>query len=69
MGIANEESLAWSAAKHFRDAGAELAVTYYNDKAKPFVTPLAEQITAPIFGPGCEGSRVWVNAASSTRLN
>ena len=48
VGIANEESLAWSAAKHFRDAGAELAITYYNDKAKPIVALLAESVAAPI---------------------
>ncbi len=51
VGIANEESLAWSAAKHFREAGAELAITYYNDKAKPYVAPLAESIAAPMLLP------------------
>jgi enoyl-[acyl-carrier protein] reductase I len=51
VGIANEESLAWSAAKHFREAGAELAITYYNDKAKPNVAPLAESVAAPILLP------------------
>ncbi len=51
LGIANEHSLAWSAAQHFRNAGAEVALTYFNDKAKPFVAPLAEQIAAPIFLP------------------
>jgi len=34
LGIANQHSLAWSAAKHFRNAGAELAVSYLNDMAK-----------------------------------
>lgn len=51
IGIANEHSLAWWAAKHFAEAGAELAVTYLNDKAKPFVVPLAESIGAPIIMP------------------
>lgn len=41
FGIANEDSLAWSAAQHFQNAGADLAVTYLNEKAKPFVEPLA----------------------------
>lgn len=50
-GVANEHSLAWSAAEHFRNAGAELAITYLNDKAKPFVEPLARQVEAPIFLP------------------
>ena len=51
VGIANEHSLAWSAAEHFRNAGAELAITYLNDKAKPYVEPLAKQVTVPIFMP------------------
>ena len=41
VGIANEHSLAWWAAKHLHAAGAKLAITYFNDKAKPFVAPLA----------------------------
>lgn len=51
VGIANEHSLAWSAAQHFRNAGAELAVTYLNEKAKPYVEPLARKVEAPIFLP------------------
>ncbi len=51
VGIANEHSLAWAAAQHFHSAGAELAVTYLNDKAKPYVEPLARQIGAEIFLP------------------
>lgn len=51
VGIANEHSLAWSAAQHFRNAGAELAGTYLNEKAKPFVAPLATELAAPIFLP------------------
>lgn len=51
VGIANEHSLAWSAAWHFHNAGAELAITYLNDKAKPFVEPLTAQVQAPIFLP------------------
>lgn len=51
VGIANEHSLAWQAAQHFCDAGAELAVTYLNDKAKPFVEPLARELDAPLFLP------------------
>ena len=51
VGIANEESLAWSAAQHFRSAGAELAVTFLNDKARPYVEPLARKVEAPLFLP------------------
>lgn len=43
-GIANEKSIAYGAARAFRDFGAELAVTYMNDKAGSFVRPLAESL-------------------------
>lgn len=51
VGIANDASIAWGCAKAFHDKGGELAVTYLNDKAKPHVQPLAEQLDAPIFMP------------------
>ncbi len=51
VGIANEDSLAWWAAHHFHEAGAELAITYFNDKAKPHVEPLTRRVEAPIFLP------------------
>ncbi|MBB1091595.1 enoyl-ACP reductase FabI [Rhodopseudomonas pseudopalustris] len=51
VGIANADSIAFGCARAFRDAGAELAVTYLNDKAKPYVGPLAEQLQSPIVVP------------------
>jgi enoyl-[acyl-carrier protein] reductase I len=51
VGIANEQSIAWGCAKAFRALGAELAVTYLNDKAKKFVEPLARELKAPILMP------------------
>ncbi len=51
VGIANAQSTAWGCARAFHDAGAELAITYLNDKADPFVRPLAEQVKAPIVVP------------------
>lgn len=51
VGIANEQSIAWGCAKAFRALGAELAVTYLNEKAKRFVEPLAKIVEAPIFLP------------------
>ncbi|HXX07643.1 MAG TPA: enoyl-ACP reductase FabI [Pseudolabrys sp.] len=51
VGIANENSIAWGCAKAFRAFGAELAVTYLNDKAKRYVEPLARVIEAPIVMP------------------
>jgi len=50
-GIANAQSIAWGCAKAFRGLGAELAVTYLNDKAKPFVEPLAREVEATLLMP------------------
>ena len=51
VGIANEHSIAWGCAKAFRAFGAELAVTYLNEKAKKYVEPLARDLQAPIVMP------------------
>lgn len=51
VGIANDSSIAWGCAKAFRALGAELAVTYLNDKARKFVEPLARELEASIFMP------------------
>lgn len=51
VGIANEHSIATGCAQAFRAAGAELAITYLNAKAEPFVRPLAEAMQAPIIVP------------------
>lgn len=51
VGIANDRSIAWGCAKAFRAFGAELAITYLNDKAKKYVAPLAQELDASIFMP------------------
>ncbi len=51
VGIANEHSIAYGCARIFQNAGAQLAITYLNDKAEPYVRPLAEQVHAPIILP------------------
>jgi enoyl-[acyl-carrier protein] reductase I len=51
VGIANDQSIAWGCAKAFRALGAELAVTYLNDKARKYVEPLACELEAPILMP------------------
>jgi enoyl-[acyl-carrier protein] reductase I len=51
VGIANEHSIAWGCAQAFHELGAELAITYLNDKAKTYVEPLAARVDAPIFMP------------------
>lgn len=48
VGIANGQSIAYGCAAAMRQAGAELAVTYLNDKAEPYVRPLAEALGAQI---------------------
>ena len=48
VGIANDQSIAWGCARALRAAGAELALTWFNDKARPHVEPLAQQLQAPI---------------------
>ena len=48
VGIANEHSIAYGCARMFRGCGAELAVTWLNDKARPHVEPLARELSAPI---------------------
>jgi enoyl-[acyl-carrier protein] reductase I len=51
VGIANEHSIAYGCAKAFREVGAELAVTFLNDKAKPYVEPLANELEAAMLLP------------------
>jgi enoyl-[acyl-carrier protein] reductase I len=51
VGIANDRSIAWGCAAAFRAFGADLAVTYLNDKAKKHVDPLARALESPIVMP------------------
>jgi enoyl-[acyl-carrier protein] reductase I len=51
VGIANAHSIAYGCAEAFRDAGAELAITWLNDKARPHVEPLAKELGATITAP------------------
>ncbi len=51
VGIANEYSIAYGCARAFRKVGADLAITYLNDKARPYVEPLARELEASIFVP------------------
>jgi enoyl-[acyl-carrier protein] reductase I len=50
-GIANDQSIAYGCAKALRAFGADLAITYLNEKAKPYVEPLAKELEASIFMP------------------
>jgi enoyl-[acyl-carrier protein] reductase I len=51
IGIANDQSIAYGCARAFRELGADLGVTYLNDKARRFVEPLAKEVGAELFLP------------------
>jgi enoyl-[acyl-carrier protein] reductase I len=51
VGIANDQSIAWGCARAFRALGADLAVTYLNERARKHVEPLARELEASIFMP------------------
>jgi enoyl-[acyl-carrier protein] reductase I len=51
IGVANDSSIAYGCAKAFRELGADVALTYLNEKAKRFVEPIAQEIEAPLFLP------------------
>lgn len=50
VGVANERSLAYGCARHFRAAGADIALTYLNERTERFVRPLIDSL-------GCEIAR------------
>ncbi len=51
VGLANKNSVAWGCAEAFSNMGAELAITYLNDKTKEYTEPLIQEINAPIYMP------------------
>lgn len=51
VGVANEASIAAGCARAFRAAGAELALTFLNEKARPWVEPVAQEVGATLFLP------------------
>ena len=51
VGVANEASIAAGCARAFRAAGAELALTFLTEKARPWVEPVAQEVGAPLFLP------------------
>ncbi len=48
VGIANAGSIAWGCAQALHGLGAELAITWLNDKARVHVEPLADQLQASL---------------------
>ncbi|MBS0559846.1 MAG: enoyl-ACP reductase FabI [Proteobacteria bacterium] len=51
VGIANCDSIAFGCAAKLRAFGADLAVTYLNEKAEKYVRPLAESLGTAIIAP------------------
>jgi len=51
IGVANADSIAFGCAAKLRAFGADIALTYLNDKAKKHVEPLARQIDAALLLP------------------
>ena len=51
VGIANEHSIAYGCAAAFHELGADLAITYLNEKARAYVEPLAKTLEAPLLLP------------------
>ena len=51
VGVANDRSIAWGCAQQMHRSGAEIAMTYLNDRARPYVEPLAAAVEAPLFLP------------------
>ncbi|RBW45976.1 enoyl-[acyl-carrier-protein] reductase FabI [Loktanella sp. D2R18] len=51
VGVANRHSIAAGCAAAFRASGADLCITYQNEKARGFVEPVAEALEAEMFLP------------------
>ncbi len=51
VGIANEHSIATGCARLFRTAGADLAITYLNEKAEPYVRAVADTLPPSLIMP------------------
>jgi enoyl-[acyl-carrier protein] reductase I len=51
IGVANDRSIAWGCAEAMHRSGAEIAMTYLNDKARPYVEPLATAVETALLLP------------------
>src|SRR4051794_4170932 len=51
VGVANDQSIAYGCAKAFATVGADLAITWLNERARPYVEPLAKDLGASITAP------------------
>lgn len=51
VGIANDNSIAYGTARKLKEQGAELCITYLNEKSRRFVEPLAQELGAELILP------------------
>ena len=51
VGIANDQSIAFGCAEAFRASGADIAITWLNEKARAHVEPLGKELGAEIMAP------------------
>jgi len=51
VGIANEHSIAAGCAMAMHAAGAEVAVTYADERSKPYIAPVVDKLNTPLFLP------------------
>lgn len=51
VGVASDQSIAWGCARAFGEQEADLAITDFNEKAKPYVEPLAMSLPAARCSP------------------
>src|SRR6478735_3444307 len=51
VGVANDQSIAYGCAKAFAEVGADLAITWLSERARPHVEPLARELGASITAP------------------
>jgi enoyl-[acyl-carrier protein] reductase I len=51
VGVANDRSVAYGCARHFRAAGADIALTYLNARTEKYVLPLASALKCDIARP------------------
>lgn len=70
VGVANAHSIAAGCAQALHSAGADVALTYVNETAKPFVAPVADAVGAALLMPldvEVEGEMEAVFAAVAAR--
>lgn len=51
VGVANDSSIAYGCARAFHELGADLALTYLNDKSRPYVEPISQELGAAMLLP------------------